>query len=74
LASPTKNFYFGFSSELFVRNLQLMYGFSLAQGSELQPITYQTSNTTPVTRQVLFKGGFIGLSFNISGFISSLAR
>jgi hypothetical protein len=74
MASPTKNFYFGGSSELFVRNLQLMYGITLAQGSELQPITFQTSSSTPVTRQVLLKGGFIGISFNVSGFITSLTR
>jgi hypothetical protein len=74
LASPTTNFYVGFSSELFVRNLQLTYGLSLARTSILQPASYQTSGTSPVTQQAFLKGAFVGISFNITGFISSLAR
>jgi hypothetical protein len=74
LTSPGSNFYFGGSSELFKRNLQVMYGFSLAKVSALAPAgTVQGSSaTTPPTQQVFAKGAFVGVTFNISGFIQSL--
>jgi hypothetical protein len=72
LASPSTNFYFGGSSELFVRNLQLVYGFSLNRVSALDPASLQLSATTAATHQVLAKGVFVGLSFNITGFIQTL--
>jgi hypothetical protein len=73
LTSPASNFYFGGSSEFpFVRNLQVVYGFSAAKVSVLETASLQNSNTTPVTRQVFAKGGFAGLSFNILGFIQSV--
>ena len=72
LSSPSTNFYFGGSSELFVRNLQLVYGFSIAKTGVLQPTANQLSATTAATQQVFLKGGFVGVSFNITGFIQSL--
>jgi hypothetical protein len=72
LASPTTNFYVGASSELFFRNIQLTYGFSLAKVPSLDPASDQLSSTTPATRQVFAKGGFVGVSFNILGFIQSI--
>jgi hypothetical protein len=74
LTSPASNFYFGGSSEFFLRNLQIVYGFSLAKTSTLSPPgTVQASTvTTPPTYQTFSKGGFVGLSFNVSGFIQSL--
>jgi hypothetical protein len=72
LSSPTSNFYFGGSSEFFFRNIQLTYGFSLSRISSLLPASEQLSATTPATRQVFAKGGFIGVSFNILGFVQSV--
>jgi hypothetical protein len=73
LTSPSSNFYVGGSSE-FVRNVQLAYGFALAQTSRLAPgVTVSTSNTTaPGTVQTFSKGVYVGLSFNISGFLQTL--
>jgi hypothetical protein len=72
LSNPTTNFYFGGSSELFIRNLQLVYGLSVNRVMALDPASLQTSAMTPATRQTFAKGGFVGLSFNITGFIQSL--
>ncbi len=74
LTTPSSNFYFGGSSEFFLRNLQAVYGFSLAKVPTLAPAgTVQaTTATTPATVQRFAKGGFVGLSFNITGFIQSL--
>jgi hypothetical protein len=86
LTSPASNFYFGGSSE-FVRNVQVVYGFTIAQQAQLAPGLYQptnppagscqancsTSNATPPATVQNFKlGGFIGISYNITGFIQSL--
>lgn len=73
LTSPTTNFYFGGSSELFIRNLQVVYGLSLYREATLYPSTQAVVGTSPATsRQTFFEGGFAGLSFNITGFIQSL--
>jgi hypothetical protein len=74
LTAPSSNFYFGASSEFFLRNLQAVYGFSLAKVPTLAPPgTVQAATaTTPATVQRFAKGGFVGLSFNITGFIQSL--
>jgi hypothetical protein len=72
LTNPSANFYFGGSSAVFNRNIQLVYGFSLARVSTLEPASQQFSVTTAVTRQQFAKGAFIGVSFNILGFIQSL--
>jgi hypothetical protein len=71
LTSPTTNFYLGASSELFYRNLQLVYGYSAAKVTALGPAS---ANGGPVisTEQKFRQGGFVGLSFNITGFIQSL--
>jgi hypothetical protein len=72
LSNPTTNFYMGGSSELFIRNLQLVYRFSLNRVTALDAASVQYSASTPATHQIYAKGGFVGLSFNISGFIQSL--
>jgi hypothetical protein len=72
LSNPTTNFYFGGSSELFIRNLQLVYGLALNRVMALDAASLQLSATTAATHQVFAKGGFVGLSFNITGFIQSL--
>jgi hypothetical protein len=74
LSSPSNNFYFGGSSELFYRNLQIFYGFTIAKTATLAPPgTVQAATaTTPPTYQRFSKGGFVGLTFNITGFIQSL--
>lgn len=62
LSSPTSNYYLGFSSEALMRNLQFTYGLAIAR------MSVQGSTSGIVT-----KGGpFLGLSFNITGFIQSL--
>lgn len=73
LTSPSNNFYFGASSEVFVRNLQVTYGFSVARVPELAPAgTVQGSTSLPATKQGFAKGAFVGVSFNILGFIQSV--
>lgn len=72
LSSPTSNFYFGASSAIFNRNIQLLYGFSLAKVNTLEPSSLQLSSSTAATRSQFAKGGFVGISFNILGFIQSL--
>jgi hypothetical protein len=72
LSSPTTNYYFGGSSEFFFRNIQLVYGLSISRVQSLAPSDQQFSATTPVTRQVFAHGGFVGVSFNILGFIQSV--
>jgi hypothetical protein len=70
LSSPTTNFYFGASSEFpKLRNVQMTYGFSLVRGSVLEP---PFTSSAAVTNPHFFKGGFVGLTFNITGFIQSL--
>jgi hypothetical protein len=71
LSSPSSNFYFGGSSEI-LRNLQLVYGFNVAKVTKLAEGTVPTSSTSPATVQRYAKGGYIGLTFNLSGFIQGL--
>jgi hypothetical protein len=72
LSSPANNFYFGGSSGILNKNIQVSYGLSVARISVLQPASLQLSGTTPATRSQFAKGGFVGISFNILGFITSL--
>jgi hypothetical protein len=70
LSSPTTNFYFGGSSEFpKLRNVQFTYGFTLVRSSVLEP---PFTASAAVTKQHYLKGGFVGLTFNITGFIQSL--
>jgi hypothetical protein len=70
LSSPTTNFYFGGSSEFpKLRNVQITYGFTLVRGSVLEP---PFTSAAAVTKQHFLKGGFVGLTFNITGFIQGL--
>ena len=79
LTSPSNNFYFGASSEI-MRNVQATYGFTMARVPELPNSNVfnptgssgAPSSATPVTTQHFEKGGFLGLTFNFSGFIQSL--
>jgi hypothetical protein len=83
LSSPTNNFHVGFASEFLVRNLQLVYGVSAVQESRLAgTITYEPGNlsmpgpgtqpTALFTSKKFNYGGFVGFTFNITGFIQSL--
>jgi hypothetical protein len=74
LTSPSTNFYFGGSSVAFVRNVQVVYGFSAARINTLQPASLQMSSTSPATRQQFAKGAFVGVSFNIVGLITSASK
>jgi hypothetical protein len=72
LTAPANNFYFGGSSEV-RRHVQLVYGFNMARVPKLAPGTFApATGATPATVQKFAKGGFIGLTFNISGFIQGL--
>jgi hypothetical protein len=69
LASPANNFYVGGSSEFFLRNVQVVYGLSIAKVPEAAA---GTNGTNPSTSQHFKKGVFGGLTFNVSGFIQGL--
>jgi hypothetical protein len=70
LTSPSSNFYFGGSSEFpKLKNVQITYGFALVRGSVLEP---PYLSNTAVSKTHFFKGGFLGITFNIIGFIQSL--
>lgn len=74
LASPTSNFYIGGSSE-FIRYVQVDYGFAVAKQQRLVPGAFAaTSSTTPATSPVFAKGGYVGLSFNLTDFVKSLVK
>jgi hypothetical protein len=74
LSSPTSNFHTGFSSEFLIRNLQIVYGASFVQQSRLGlPITSVGAQMTSIyTTKKFTTGGFVGFTFNISGFIQAL--
>jgi|GEM_PF-4946536 len=83
LSSPTSNFHIGFASEFLVRNLQVVYGVSAVEESRLAgTITYEPGNksmpgpgtqaTALYTSKKFNYGGFVGFTFNITGFIQSL--
>jgi hypothetical protein len=73
--SPTTNFHIGFSSEFFVRNLQLNYGGSFVQETRVPPGTpTATIDNQPAylsTVKKFNKGGFFGFTLNISGLINA---
>ncbi len=71
LANPTTHFYVGGSSEFFLRNVQLAYGASITQVSELTS-TVPLNATTAATRQRYTGRWFVGLTFNVSGFVQGL--
>jgi hypothetical protein len=76
LSSPSTNFYIGGMSEI-QRNVQLVYGFTVAKVSHLAPADVfnaapSGSSATPATVQKFDKGAYVGLSFNFAGFVSSL--
>lgn len=70
--SPTSNFYMGLSSEV-RRNVQIVFGMSTAEPQYLSSTSVSATNTgTPPTAQHFTRGGFIGFSLNISGFIQTV--
>jgi hypothetical protein len=75
LSSPSSNFYVGFSSEI-RRNVQLVYGFTAAKRAYAVSSAYNApvsaSSASPATVQKFDKSFYVGLSFNILGFIQSL--
>jgi hypothetical protein len=72
LTSPSSNFYLGGSSEV-ARYIQVEYGYALAKVPKLVTGNFVSStSTSPPTTQVFTSGAYIGLSFNISGFLSGL--
>jgi hypothetical protein len=79
LANPTTNFYVGGSNEMFVRNVQVFYGVAFRNiATGLAPASNQPSfggtGTPPAVATVsgFQKGFFIGMTYNLSGFIQSL--
>ena len=78
LASPSSNYYLGLSHEI-VRNVQLVEGFTVAKTTHLAPQTAFNSPPTasaavPATVQRFDHGWYVGLSFNILGFIQSISN
>ncbi len=77
LASPASNFYIGASAEV-RRNIQLVMGFNIAKISKLSVSGAETtvhvtgSAPSPPTAQYFARGGFVGLTFNVSGFLQGL--
>jgi hypothetical protein len=71
LTSPSSNFYFGFSSEFFLRNLQVVYGVSSVKLTELGQVTAGSATSTYTVQQTSYHG-FVGMTFNITGFIQTL--
>jgi len=71
LANPTSNFYAGGSSEFFLRNVQLVYGVSLTKVSDLASQN-PLNATTAATKSRFTARWFVGLTFNISGFVQGL--
>jgi hypothetical protein len=73
LTSPSSDFFFGGSSEFFVRNVQLVYGLHYGQTTHLVPnqISDPASKDPQATQKLFNKGGYVGLTFNID-FIKGL--
>jgi hypothetical protein len=71
LTSPSSNFYFGGSSELFIRNLQVVYGVAALKITELGPLTSGMSTSTSTVQNFKIRP-FVGVSFNITGFLQSI--
>jgi hypothetical protein len=79
LANPTTNFYVGGSTEFPVRNMQVFFGLAfhsistrLSPGST-QPLWGGTGTAPAVaTVSTLQKGFFLGMTFNLSGFVQTL--
>jgi hypothetical protein len=74
LASPTSNFYVGFSSEFPTRNIQLVYGVLFSKVARLAPTNSQPPGTpggAPNTVQTFKEGFFVGFTYNISQFLPS---
>jgi hypothetical protein len=73
LTSPSSDFFFGGTSEFFVRNVQLVYGFHYGQTTHLVPnqVNDPTSKDAQATQKSFDKGAYIGLTFNID-FIKGL--
>ena len=74
LNSPGSSYYAGFSWELFVRNLQFVWGWGLVKAPyPTSPVTAAGSppNTvTPNTYSAFAHIHFIGIAYNISGLVS----
>jgi hypothetical protein len=77
LSSPANNFYIGASTEI-RRNVQFVIGFNIAKISKIAvsggATTVHVTGSAPAvpTAQYFAHGGFVGLTFNISGFIQGL--
>jgi hypothetical protein len=79
LSNPTTNFYIGASNEALLRNLEIFYGASFHNTPlKLAPGTAQPlwggvgAAPTAATVPGFLKGPFVGVTFNLSGFIQSL--
>jgi hypothetical protein len=81
MESPTDNFYYGGSLDMFARNLQIVGGGSVIMETVVggpKLICTATTGLCPANgtyatevKQVS-KGGFFGVTFNLTGFLSSL--
>jgi hypothetical protein len=77
LSSPASNFYFGGTSEFpFVRNVQLQYGYTIAKTAHLAPASTfnppPSGTNAPTTVNKFSRGGYIGVSFDVLGFVQTL--
>lgn len=79
LSNPTGNFYVGGSNEVFVRNIQAFYGLAFQKvarglGAATSQPTFGGLGTAPAvtTVQGFQKGFFVGVTYNLSGFIQTL--
>ena len=73
LASPSNSFYVGASFEIF-RNIQVVAGWNWAkEASKPDPaVAISDSATSAVTVQRFSSGPFLGLTFNVSGFVQGI--
>jgi hypothetical protein len=79
LANPTSNFYVGGSNEVLLRNVQVVYGLAFHQiATGLAPLSTQPpwGGVGPVPTVATVsghqKGFFVGVTYNLSGFIQTL--
>lgn len=73
LASPASNYYVGGSFEL-LRNMQVVSGYGWQKINKLPnpPVAIPTNATSAVTVQTFSGGPFVGITYNILGFVQSL--
>ena len=79
LTSPSSNFYIGGSIEAFIRNVQIFGGLAIQNGAtsvltNANQVTWSGTGVIPTVQTTTGyrKSPFMGLTYNLSGFIQSL--